>query len=293
MRNPTKLELALADDGEFVRLQTEGITPKIQTYLDSIATRVCEHVGDRELVEHMAVIYDETSAVYASNPDHGSVPDHLIEFMNHFSPSESVLDIGCGYGRDALFMSILPDSQRAKMMQRKKGGATALEWYGLPSVRLQVTGIDQSQEMISYAWNWSSEYLPMLGACADFERYDMHFLKSFHYENHYDGAWSSAALFMHTPPSLVLKALDGVHHILRRDGLFALSYANNATDESYHNLRYSRTREVKYFSRPTPGLIRSCAQDVGLELVSEDYSDLVMGSVVKPSFFVTQMYRKL
>ena len=120
----------------------------------------------------------------------------------------------------------------------------------------------------------------------------MHDINPCGWFNVFDGVWSSAALFMHTPKACVESALTAVHRAVRQGGIFGVSYVNNALGLSYDDLRYSRTGAIKYFSRPDPELIAMMAHFVGLELVETQYSDLEMAGAVKENFFITQFFRK-
>ena len=307
MRQPTALELVLAGDAEFVRLKTANAPAgDIQKRLDEIATEVCQKAGADELTRHMWFVYEETAPTYAKNPEHGNVPDALLAFMNHVPEYRGkyvphVLDLGCGTGRDAVFMALQDPEARKQFMGRMKDGKSALERFGLPQKSFHVEGIDASRAMMSHAaclaekygfdqaWYGSRDHL--LSSVRFAECIGMHHLRADRLRT-FDGVWSSAALFMHTPKELIGLALDGVRRVLYGGGVFGVSYANNATNLPYDNLRYSRTGEIKYFSRPTPQMIVAAAALHGLDLFEEQYSDLEMAGEVKKDFFVTQFYRK-
>lgn len=298
MEQATRLEARLAADAEFSRLKASGAPAEaIQARLDEIAPRVCAAVGADALVEHMDVVYGKTANTYATHADHLYVPDALLLFTAYLEDGASVLDLGCGSGRDAVFLALRDAKVRERFMGRMKDGKSARERFGMPFKSFRVIGVDRSLGMIIEAGRLafecgigvaqndqiSLEFVPGV---------DMHHLESEHYPA-FDGIWSSAALFMHTPEALIAPSINGVARALVNGGVFGVSYANNQSpDISYDNLRYSRTGEVKYFSRPTPWVISIHAEAAGLVLCEEVYDDLVMGNVTKKDFFVTQFFEK-
>jgi SAM-dependent methyltransferase len=302
IRERTELENALAENLDFAFVRGIGGSPEeTQDVLDTIATDVCRSVGPRALVEHMRVVYGETAGVYAKNTEHLFVPDALLSFMNaNFPTTEepSILDLGCGFGRDAVFMSSRDVLLRKQFLGRTKDGKTAFERFGVPAQVFSVIGVDSSPLMAAEADQfalkhglWSDKHVPapdllFLGGI------DMHDIDSCGWFRVFDGIWSSAALFMHTPKECVGVALTAIHRALRQGGIFGVSYMNNASKLSYDNLRYSRTGAIKYFSRPEPELIAMMAHFTGLELVKTEYSDLEMAGKVQEHFFITQFFQK-
>jgi len=301
-RELTELENALAENLDFVFVRCCGGSHKeIQDVLDTIATDVCRRVAPRALVEHMRVVYDETAKTYAENSEHLYVPDALLSFMSADFPTKgeaSILDLGSGFGRDAVFMALNDPELRKQFLGRKKDGKTALERLGMPSRSFSVIGVDASPNMAIEAGHFATKYGPPDGThlSATLPSFiggvDMHDINPCGWFNVFDGVWSSAALFMHTPKACVESALAAVHRAVRQGGIFGVSYVNNASGLSYDNLRYSRTGAIKYFSRPDPELIAMMAHFAGLELVETQYSDLEMAGEVKENFFITQFFRK-
>lgn len=302
IRELTELEQALAENMDYAFVRATGGSPKeIQDVLDTIATDVCRRVGPHALIDHMRVVYDETAHAYAENTEHLSVPDALLSFMNADFPTKeepSILDLGCGFGRDAVFMSLCDGELRKQFLGRTKDGKTALERFGVPTQTFSVIGVDVSLAMAAEADQfalkhglWSGKHFPVpdlsfIGGV------DMHNIDPCGWFSVFDGIWSSAALLLHAPRECVGVALTAISRALQSGGVFAVSYFNNASKLSYDNLRYSRTGRVKYFSRPDPELIAMMAHFAGLELEEAEYSDLEMNGVVQENFFITQFFRK-
>ncbi len=274
--------------------------PEIQGVLDRISDEVCASLPPDDIIAHTNVVYEETAQAYAGNSEHDNIPDALLTFMNYFTGDAHILDVGCGSGRDAVFMALQDAELRKEFMHRLKDGKTALERFGMPRGSFDVCGIDASISMLRAADALVARcgftpndngFLPVeFRATQD----DMHMLwESTHMARVFDGVWSSAALFMHTPEPFIRSALGGVAYVLGLQGIFAVSYAHNASGLPYNNLRYSRTGEIKYFSRPTKEQIVKSAADVGLVLIHESFSDLEMAGQVKKDFFVNQIFQKV
>lgn len=299
MRPATSLEAALLEDAEFVRLKTANAKAEtIQERLDEIAAEVCASVGPDALVAHMRVVYDKTEDAYSANPEHKHVPDALLTFIGYCSDKDYVLDLGCGFGRDATFMALRDWELRQEFMGRMKNGKTAFERFGLPQASVRVVGVDHSKAMELTADQFAEAH----GLNIDHNDpptdtifiggVDMHRLTDPLWSKLFDGVWSSTALFMHTPQTLVHPALMGVAKVLRHGGIFGVSYANNTAGLPYDNLRYSRTGEIKYFSRPIPREVTAIAESLGFVLSTEQFDDLEMAGKVQKDFFITQFFRK-
>lgn len=301
MRPMTRLEEVLSEDTEFARLKAANAPAgEVQKRLDEIATEVCRKVGDDELMWHMVIVYNETAATDAKSPEHGNVPDALLTFMNYIPDGARVLDIGCGFGRDSVFMALRDSEKRQQFMGCMKDGKTALERFGVPGRSFHVTGIDSSSTMMAHASIFAEQYgfdpgygsrwgLPSSVCFA--ERMDMYHLRGDRL-GRFDGIWSSSALFMHTPEALMRPAMGNVAALLKKDGVFGVTYARNTKVVPHDNLRYSRTGEIKYFSRPLPWEVITYAEAVGFVHCEEEFSDRVVGDTVQKDFFITQFFEK-
>lgn len=300
MREMTKLEERLFANVDYAFLRRVSGSPTgVQEVLDRISDTICDEVGPIDLLAHNRVVYEETALQYAQNSEHEHIPDALISFMNKLRNNDMVLDIGCGTGRDAVFMAISDRTLRKRFMGRMKDGKAAYERFGIPRKSFFALGIDASPEMVRSAIAFADAHgLTRRGSEAPRAEFlceiaDMHFLSTVEtVAELFDGVWSSAALFMHTPQQCIEPALEGVAHVLRHGGVFGVSYSNNLAGASYNNLRYSRTGEIKYFSRPQSAQIAIAAESAGLHLIEESFSDLEMAGTLKKDFFISQLFRK-
>lgn len=108
------------------------------------------------------------------------------QFANLFAPGSSILDIGCGAGRDAAYFV-------------QKG--------------LAVTGIDFSEKLIDIV----KEKVPAgKFFVIDFE--DLSFP-----EESFDGAWANASLY-HIPKTHLAGVFQKVHDVLKKGGIFLSTY---------------------------------------------------------------------
>ncbi|OGZ05743.1 MAG: hypothetical protein A2845_01180 [Candidatus Lloydbacteria bacterium RIFCSPHIGHO2_01_FULL_49_22] len=296
----TKLEERLFANVDYAFLRSVSGSPaEIQAVLDRISDMLCDDIDPIQLLAHNRVVYEETALQYAQNTEHEHIPDALIAFMNKLRNNDMVLDIGCGTGRDAVFMAISDRTLRKCFMGRMKDGKAAHERFGIPRKSFFALGIDASPGMVRSATAFAEAHgLTRRGGEAPRAEFlceiaDMHFLRTVEtVEGLFDGVWSSAALFMHTPQQCIAPALEGVAHVLRRGGVFGVSYFNSPIGVSYNNLRYSRTGEIKYFSRPQSAQIVLAAESAGLCLIEESLSDLEMAGTLKKDFFISQLFRK-
>ena len=299
MRDKTRLEVKLNENMHYAFIRASVIPAEIQKVLDRVGNRVCVDLDPLALIEHNRIVYEETAHQYTQNVEHGYIPDALLSFMKKLHNDDTVLDIGCGSGRDAVFMALRDRARRKRFMGRMLNGKTTYERFGVPSKSFFTLGIDASPSMIRSAIALAETngftYRGPEAPRAEFlcEIADMHMLSSVETaEALFDGVWSSAALFMHTPKEFIKPALEGVAHVLAENGIFGVSYVNVAPGTQYNNLRYSRTGEIKYFSRPQSAHIIAAASTVGLRLIEESFSDLDMAGKVKKAFFITQLFQK-
>jgi SAM-dependent methyltransferase len=299
-REKTELEKVLDANKDYALVRDAGGSPEeIQVVLDRIAADVCRAVGAQALVSHMQIAYERTARVYAANPEHEDIPDGLLCFMRYLKEGNRVLDLGCGSGRDAIFMALRDLELRKAFMGRMKDGKTAVERFGVPRQSLCVVGIDGAPAMahaaVECAWVCGLSGVGTKSSPAGIlfvGGVDMHAPGALSLAGKFDGVWSCAALFMHTPQELIKAALTNVAGALHGGGIFGVCYINNGTRLPYDNLRYSRTGEIKYFSRPTATQITVAAESLGFLLREESYSDLAMAGEVKKNFFVTQIFQK-
>lgn len=116
----------------------------------------------------------------------GKLKKWIDFFITQFPKGSSILDVGCGAGRDALYLT-------------NKG--------------LSVTGIDFSERLVEIAKKKvkSGKFLVM-----DFEK--LSFPK-----NSFDGIWASASLY-HVPRENLLGVLNKLNLVLKNGGLFFSLY---------------------------------------------------------------------
>lgn len=132
--------------------------------------------------------YDKHAKEFASFTTifRGKLEKWINYYSDQFPKGSLVLDIGCGAGRDALYLA-------------NKG--------------LSITGIDFSQRLIRIAKKKvpSGKFLVM-----DFE--NLSFPK-----NNFDGVWASASL-LHIPKRRLLQTLKKINLVLKKNGLFFSLY---------------------------------------------------------------------
>lgn len=292
----TNLEKAILDCG-LDNLSSDAFTQKQkQQTLDACALEILKQVSADDLVDHTEMVYSATAEEYEKNPHNKDVIDELLLFMAMLPDRASVLDVGCGTGRDSLFMAMRSELFRRSLMNRVKDGSATVDKFCVPTKKFEVLGIDTSQPALKIAREKSNQFkqsgflMPLGGPL--FDDIDMHNISSLY--SSYDAIWSCAALFTHTPIQLLESAVASVSSKLRPGGLFFTSYTNGGVDGHYDKLLLSSTGRVKYFSQPNPEEIVKIAKKHGLMLKAQNFDDFeVQGKVIKPNLFVSQFFRKV
>ncbi len=134
--------------------------------------------------------YDREATAYAARADTIGVPKHLSNFVAQLQNGASVLDLGCGTGRDTL---------------------------ALIDAGLTVTAIDGSAEMAREAKKRIDRPVRVLL----FEDLDC--------AEAFDGIWANASL-LHVPRAGLPNVLARVHCALKPGGLLAASFKSGGAE---------------------------------------------------------------
>ncbi|MBI2121888.1 MAG: class I SAM-dependent methyltransferase [Candidatus Sungbacteria bacterium] len=285
--HPLSADMESAETIEAKQAVLDTITPDVMRQLESQPHEICHH---------MAAVYTKTVDEYLKTKHNRDIIDELAPFMDMLPNGAGVLDVGCGPGRDTLFMSVADQNFRLDWMGRERDGKTTREKYAVPKKVFKVVGIDVSEGMLERA-NKRRLALEDLLLLDPFEVYpfflyaDMHAFVGGMLQG-FDGIWSCTSLFTHTPYGLLETAMNSVSQALKSGGIFFASYTNGRGGK-YDNLRVSRTGEIKYFSQPDPDEIKALAGKFGLILTQESFSDFELnGKVIKKDLFASQFFRK-
>lgn len=274
---------------------------KTQAMLDKMAQNLLPKMPPSEILSHMQEVYNSTVNEYVANSHNKGIVDELIEFMDLLPRGATVLELGCGPGRDALFMSCPDKDFRLSLMNRLRArdNKTVAEKYPVPEIVLRVTGIDQSKSMIAASLE-ALMSLKTVGIQTPYEpqflNVDMHNLYSLPpklIEERFDAIWSCAALLVHTPHSLIHPTFHQISELLLPNGIFSLSYTREQIAGQYDKLLLSSTGAIKYFSQPDPEKITEIAEQYDLKLEQQTFNDMeVNGQVKIKELFVSQLFRK-
>lgn len=128
--------------------------------------------------------YNENAALYFETTVDADLSDEIDEFSKHLEEGSSVLDLGCGSGRDALTFY-------------ERGFHT--------------TALDGSEEMCKLA----EIYTDLEVLCMKFE--DLDFI------NVFDGVWACASL-IHVPKKEIGNVLQKVTDALKQNGILFMSF---------------------------------------------------------------------
>lgn len=270
----------------------------IQKNIDAITEEICAKLKPEDILAHTKAVYDTTALIYVAQEDHRMIIPELLDFMElpELPHGSRVLDLGCGpFARDTLFLANMNHRLRAVFMGRRKNGLPLSIERTPPQRAYCVTAVDGSPVTLDMAEFNFVESVKILVQddimfTPSFELADMHDLSSV--QGVFDGVWSCAALFTHTPRALIPSALCSVARVLVPKGVFGVSYPCGKEGMSYNSLLVSRTGRIKYFSRPTPEHIAREAQIAGFKLIRQTSGDLDRDGAITKDFFVTQFFQK-
>lgn len=155
-------------------------------------------------------------------------------FLKSVPPHGTILDIGCGSGRDAKIFS-------------EQGH--------------QITGIDFSSEMIKIA----KETAPK----ATFMEADIQEI-NFPPQS-FNGIWANASL-LHIPKDNLKSVLLKIHSLLKEDGIFYMSVKKGNHEYFGHDQRYTEHRVHKFWSFYEPDEIMSILKESDFDVKNVDIS---------------------
>lgn len=289
MNKLTKLEDVVIE--VFKLKNREEIAKLTQNQLDKKTEQIIQKLTPQDLIDHTRVVYNKTTGRFKTDPHiQEGIVDELIEFMNLLNEGDLVLDLGCGSGRDTLFMTTTSLDIRKSLMQRIRNGKRTIEKYLPPEKTLRVIALDNSEEIQKIARNRIIQNKSTIKNFPVFVLGDMHnpvLKKKFH------GIWSCAALFVHTPKELIKPAIKLWSDYLFIGGKFYLSYINGRMTERYNKLLRSSSGNIKYFSQPDYVEIRKVAKKYGLKELMFRITDFeIHGKLIQKNFFANHIFEK-
>ncbi len=280
-----------------LNIKTKNDLKKItQTQLDKYTEEIINFLFPSDLIEHTRTVYNRTIGHFNSDPHiTEGVVDELIVFMKRLNENELVCDLGCGNGRDTLFMTTGSSKLRNKLMQRASQGKRTTDKFSVPRKRLKVIALDLSEEMLKAASKIIARYANTIDL-AHFPvivRGDMHSLSSSR-SGIFDGVWSCTSLFVHTPKQSATSSLKTLTKLLKYKGKFCLSYIQEQKPGKYNKLLLSSTGNIKYFSQPNPDFIRTITEKLGLKEIYFRATDFeVKGKLIQKEFFANHIFEKI
>ncbi len=165
--------------------------------------RFIEKLKQELAVNHTALTrnsYESSAEEYAKNVMHLHPKAQGEKFQKMLPDHATILDVGCGSGRDAKIFS---------------------------EMGLKVVGIDFSSKMIEVAKQTAPQ--------AQFHKMDLEDIR-FPQES-FDGVWASCSL-LHIPKNKIISVLSQIHNLLRKDGVLYLSVKQGAGEMVEKDQRY-------------------------------------------------------
>lgn len=267
----------------------------IQTKLDKLTPKIMAALTEDEISASTKAVYNETATEYTANPHTKFIIPELLEFMGMLNNGNLVIDLGCGHGRDSLFMSCSDKVLRTSLINPDKKPLTPI-----PEKALEVIGIDGSGTLLKIGGeNVAKEFrskkmflygMPLL---VNHDIHDLRGIERAFGTTEAKGIWSCAALFTHTPAGLLEEVMDGVSRLLMSGGVFFASYTQMGADNRYDKLLLSSTGRIKYFSRPDPLRIFEIAYQYGFRFHKSRQSGFEKaGILITNDLFVSQFFIK-
>lgn len=177
--------------------------------------------------------YEKTAEDYYNNSENLARVQSLLDYFIAHVPGTRVLEIGCGPGRDAKYLSE----------------------HGL-----NVTGIDLTENFVKMA----AKNAPK----ATFQRMDM---RELDFPDHaFDGLWVMAS-FLHIPKAQGLATLKGFARVLPPGGLMYISVKAGKGEQRIKKARYGGG--TKFFSLYTLAALSSLLQSAGFTIVQAELSE--------------------
>lgn len=187
-----------------------------------------------ERIKKTIETYDRTVKEYTRNVADLHHKEISINFLEHIPPAGSILDLGCGSGRDALIFS--------------QGS-------------YKVTGIDLSIEMIKAA----RIYAPL----ATFYQMDMRKLDF--KDQSFDGIWAVASL-LHLSKKDISTCLGECRRVLKGKGIIYVGVKEGTGEEFKPDLRYDEDA-YKFYSYFSKEEITSFIENAGFDILSTNSTD--------------------
>ncbi len=171
--------------------------------------------------------YDTTVTEYITKVDKLHPAKEAAKFLSLLDKKASILDVGCGPGRDARIFA-------------NKG--------------YEVIGVDLSKNMIAAARKRVKN--------AKFKVMDIVNLKF--KDNFFDGVWANAIL-MHLPKKDVTKAISEIRRVIKNKGIFYLSVKEGKGEVLLPDDRYEGVK--KFWSFFTKKEVDNAVKNGGFSLV--------------------------
>lgn len=152
--------------------------------------------------------YNATAQEYAEQTKNFHPEKEAEKFLSHIPKGASILDLGCGPGRDAAVFT-------------NKG--------------YEVTGIDPSGKLLEIARDAAPFSIFQHGYAEDIPFMDEEF----------SGVWACASL-LHVPRANLPRALNEVYRVSRPGAIFAPSFKRGEGEEMFKDNRYGGVE--KFFS---------------------------------------------
>jgi SAM-dependent methyltransferase len=141
-------------------------------------------IGEPTTMDKTLEYYNQEAQDYTSDTIHADVSNLYPFFLSHLPPNATIMDLGCGPGRDSVYFL-------------RKG--------------YRVLSVDGAQEFCKLASKLTGQDV----LCQTFENID--------FTEEFDGIWACASI-LHVPMSGLPKVLENISRALKKGGYFYASF---------------------------------------------------------------------
>jgi len=244
----------------------KGNKKKAQVFLYAHSDEILRDLDGQQIVDYIGSAYDATAEEYDKDSHTQDFAPNFFNFVGRLNKGSLVLDLGCGHGRDSLYML----EQGMRVIP-----------YDISFNLMQITA-----EKVQ---NHENRVPSMV--IGDFTGSNTGFR-----DEEFDAIWACTSLLVHTPLFRLDRAVGVWAKTLKKRGLFGVSYFNPNFEgfKQGYNIRMSTTGEIKIFVSPGEEQVKRAFNNAGLILEEENKTDYVdkPKEIDRSEFFVDAIYMK-
>lgn len=263
-----------------------------QESIDAIAEKIESELTAEDIAEHNIKAYTDSVEAYAQKPSNKFVAPEITDFIDALDDGSTVLDLGCGQGRDSLYFTC-PEMRDSL----NRDGMTS------PSKQLQTVPLDGSLAFLRMTYRSLREHealshVPLMGQANFSERrFRFPYAKCDTYEDQFldgglcDGIWACASLFIHSDPETLEDDIVFWSGKMRENGVFGGSYIRAEKTGRRFLASRSAPGEIKVFTHFCDADIEQAFENCGFTKLLSSKGDYSGRGSEQKDFFGNFLYR--